>query len=290
MSKNVKDRAGKNITFQPFKLKDMCDNPSIVMIAKRGSGKSWVTRAILDHFRKIPAGIIIAPTDKMSVFYGKFFPDSYIFYDYSSEVIESVLMRQDAIIDKQKEKAKKGKTVDTRGFIIMDDCLGRSKGWARDEAIQELLYNGRHYKLMYILTMQYPLGIGPSLRTNFDYVFLLATDQTSDLKRIYEHYAGMFPDFASFRQVFAGLTKNFGSMVIVNRGQRENFLDKIKWYKAPDLSKVYVNYGCRQFRKYHKKNYNPDWRRKSSKFDILDYVNKKKKSRSQIKIVKDGDA
>ena len=31
---------------------------------------------------------------------------------------------------------------------------------------------GRHYNILFIITMQYPLGIPPALRTNLDYVFL----------------------------------------------------------------------------------------------------------------------
>ena len=289
MSKNLRDLSGKNISFDQFDMKDMCENPSIVMVAKRGSGKSWVTRAILDYFRKIPAGIIIAPTDKMSSFYGKFFPDTFIYYEYSPDLIEAVLHRQSALIEKREEKRKKGKTLDSRGFIIMDDCLGRSKGWSNDENIKELLFNGRHYHLMYILTMQVPLGIGPTLRSNFDYIFFLATDNNSDIKKMYDHYAGMFPDLASFKQIFEGLTKDYGSMVIINRGTRDNFFDKVKWYKAPgNLDTIYLNYGCKQFRYYHKKNYDKNWRKKVSKFDMNEFVNKKKKSRSQMHIVKGG--
>ena len=37
------------------------DHASICMIAKRGSGKSWVCRAIIQHLSHIPGGIIIAP-------------------------------------------------------------------------------------------------------------------------------------------------------------------------------------------------------------------------------------
>ena len=29
--------------------------------------------------------------------------------------------------------------------------------------------NGRHYKMMFIITTQYALGIPPNLRTNIDY-------------------------------------------------------------------------------------------------------------------------
>ena len=43
-----------------FRLQDMVKNPSIVMIAKRGSGKSFITRDIIYHYRHIPGGVVIA--------------------------------------------------------------------------------------------------------------------------------------------------------------------------------------------------------------------------------------
>ena len=41
------------------------------------------------------------------------------------------------------------------------------------------------------------------MRSNFDYIFLLAEDFTNNRKRLCEHYAGMFPDFASFRRIYS---------------------------------------------------------------------------------------
>ena len=37
---------------------------------------------------------------------------------------------------------------------------------------------------------------------NFDYIFILGEDMTSNRKRLYEHYAGMFPTFDVFEKVF----------------------------------------------------------------------------------------
>src|SRR5207249_1272477 len=101
--------------------------------------------------------------------------------------------------------------------------------------------------------------ISPNLRSNFDYVFLLEEDYISNMKRIYEHYAGMFPDFNTFRQVFMRLTEDYGAMVIKNRGKRHGTLEKIAFYKAPDLRKKSVSIGCQQFRDYHDQNYNKKW-------------------------------
>jgi hypothetical protein len=292
MAKDIKINLGGKMDKLPikeFSLKQFVEHPAIVMVAKRGSGKSWVVRAILDFFKNIPVGLIISPTDRMSCFYGNFFPDTYIFYEYKSEIIENALARQKLIIDKAKIKEKKGKKIDTRSFIVMDDCLGQKGSWIRDKPIQELLFNGRHYHIMYILTMQFPLGITPELRANFDYVFLLAEDYVSNLKRIYEHYAGVFPSFESFRQVFGQLTTDYGSMVLVNRGVRESLFEKVFYYKAPNLSnltKDEARIGCRQFREFHSKNYNSNWKNKCEQFNADEFLLRKKKNKSLVVVEK----
>jgi hypothetical protein len=280
--KAVRLDGNKSLPIKEFKLESMCENPAIVMIAKRASGKSWVCRSILKHFKDIPVGIIIAPTEKMATppFYSDFFPDSYIHYEYKSETIEKLLVRQDIMIEKKMDRVKEGRrAIDPRGFILMDDCLSKKGSWMKDQPIMELLFNGRHYQLMYMLTMQFPLGITPELRCNFDYIFLLKDDFYSNLKRLYDHYAGMFPTFDSFRLVFKELTSNFGSMVIVNRGACDNFLDKIFWYRAQNDSVGMI--GCEQFVKHHDDNYENEWKKKKRGLDIMDIVNKKGKSKVQ---------
>jgi hypothetical protein len=288
--KAVRLDGNKSLPIREFKLESMCENPAIVMIAKRASGKSWVCRSILKHFKDIPVGIIIAPTEKMATppFYSDFFPDSYIHYEYKSETIEKLLVRQDIMIEKKMDRQKENKgLVDPRGFILMDDCLSKKGSWMKDQPIMELLFNGRHYQLMYMLTMQFPLGITPELRCNFDYIFLLKDDFYSNLKRLYDHYAGMFPTFDSFRLVFKELTSNFGSMVIVNRGACDNFLDKIFWYRAQNDSVGMI--GCEQFVKHHDDNYENEWKKKKRGLDIMDIVNKKGKSKvPEFKIDKVG--
>lgn len=285
--KDVELKGGDKLPIRQFKLDSMTGHPSIIMIAKRGSGKSWVVKSIINHFRDIPAGLIIAPTDRMNCFYGNFFPDTYIHYNYKSEIIEKILDRQRTLIKKNNDKMKIGKKIDTRSFIVMDDCLGQKGSWVRDQPIQELLFNGRHYHIMYILTMQFPLGITPDLRSNFDYIFLLAEDFCSNQKRIYDHYAGMFPNFDSFRQVFSALTDDFGAMVIVNKGARGSPLEKIYWYKAPNLEGAKTEFGCKQFREFHEKNYNPKWQEKNSGIDFTKYCTDKKKTKSIINVEKE---
>lgn len=278
---------GTTLPIRDFKLDNMVSNPSICMIAKRGSGKSWVVRSIMKKFKDIPVGVIIAPTDKMNCFYGRFFPDLYIYYEYKSEIIEKLLYRQEQIINKCKEKLKLGKKVDPRAFLIMDDCLSSKGTWLKDTQIMKLFFDGRHFKIMYILTMQFPLGIPPELRCNFDYIFLLNEDFFSNQKRIYDHYAGMFPTFQSFRDVFVELTKDYGCMVIINRGSRSNFLDKVCYFKAGNdkIDRI----GCKQFNTYNDNNYNKNWQNTSKPFDITKFVENKKKTKINIERVGNND-
>jgi hypothetical protein len=274
---------GKSLPIRGFELDWMCENPSIAMVAKRGSGKSWVCRAILNHLNniKIPCGVIISPTDDVNPFYDKFFPGLYIHHKYTSDIIENLLYRQRKMEKKFAQKKAEGKKIDRRAILLMDDCLGSKKSWVRDEPIQKMFYNGRHYKLTFILTMQYPLGIPPDLRSNFDYIFLLADDSFGNQKKLYEQYAGMFPSVDAFRQVFNELTKDFGSMVIVNRGNRKQLWDKIFWFKVTDDHQV--DFGSKQFKKIHCKNFDKNWDDNPDKL-CMDNIMPQKRGSKQFKI------
>lgn len=276
VAKEIKLNGGKSMPIREFKLEWLSLNPSICMIAKRGSGKSWVCRSIIKHFSYLPGGVIIAKTEKMSCFYGNFFPDIYIHYEYKSEILDNLLYRQELIIEKCKKKYTVGKKIDPRAFLVMDDCLSSKGTWMNDQPILEVFFNGRHYQLIFILTMQFPLGIKPELRTNFDYIFLLSEDFYSNQKRLYDHYAGVFPTFDFFRQVFLQLTDNYGSMVIVNRGPKKDILDKIFYYKAMNENIGII--GCRQFKDFHNKNYNSNWKNNNKAFNINKFVKKNKQN------------
>ena len=82
--------------------------------------------------------------------------------------------------------------------------------------------------------MQFALGIPPNLRTNIDYVFILRENYVSNRKRIYEHYAGMFPTFEMFCQVMDQCTENFECLVINNNAKSNKLEDQVFWYKASE--------------------------------------------------------
>jgi hypothetical protein len=266
------------LQIKKFDLSKMCDHATICLIAKRATGKSFLVKELMYHKRKIPTIIAISKTEKLNCFYSNFIPDSYIYSDFSTEILTRLFKRQSQIIEDNKIREKENRRKkDGSVMLIMDDCLS-VKGWTRDSNILELFYNGRHSLISFILTIQYAVGIPPDLRSNFDYIFLLAEDAVSSRKRLYDHYAGMFPTFDIFQQVFNELTDNYGVMVIDNRIHSKNLTDKVFWYKAKKVPEFTV--GCNKFKNFHKTKYDENWDRKIEIFNPSSLVKK-----SNVKII-----
>jgi len=251
-------------------------NPRIAVIAKSGSGKSWVVRDILYYLHDVPCGAIIAPTDKMTQFYDSIFPPSFIHHEYKENIIPRVLQRQRLILEKnEKRKKKHKKPVDPRSILLMDDCMSSKHLWLKDPNMLAIFNEGRHYQITFILTMQYCLGIQPELRSNFDYIFMLGEDFVNNRKKLYEHYAGMFPSRDIFEQVFMQVTDDYGCMVIDNRLRSNDLKKKVFWYKAKNRKDF--NVGSRQFNKFHKKYFDKNYGNRRKVLDMTSLITGRRK-------------
>ena len=219
----------KNISFKPTENA----GPVIVFIGRRDTGKSFLVRDLLYYHQDIPIGTVISGTESGNGFYAKHVPKLFIHDEYNTAIIENVLKRQKMVLRQvKKEKESYGQSnIDGRAFVILDDCLW-DNSWARDKMMRLLFMNGRHWKIMTIITMQYPLGVPPNLRTNIDYTFILREPYITNRKRIYENYAGMFPTFESFCQVMDQCTEDYECLVISNNARSNKLEDQIFWYKA----------------------------------------------------------
>jgi hypothetical protein len=219
----------KDISFRPNENK----GPVVVLIGRRDTGKSYLVRDLLFYQQDIPIGTVISGTEAGNSFYGDHVPKLFIHEEYSSGIIENILKRQRQCMKQvnQEMQMYKKSNIDPRAFCILDDCLYDSS-WTKDKLMRLLFMNGRHWKIMLIITMQYPLGIPPNLRTNIDYVFILREPYINNRKRIYENYAGMFPTFEAFSQVMDQCTENYECLVINNNSKSNKLTDQIFWYKA----------------------------------------------------------
>jgi hypothetical protein len=219
----------KSISFKPNENK----GPVVVLIGKRDTGKSFLVRDLLFYQQEIPIGTVISGTEEGNGFYASMVPKLFVHNEYNTAIIENILKRQRTVLKQIKKEMEtyKRSTIDPRAFVILDDCLYDAT-WTRDKMMRLLFMNGRHWKVMLVITMQYPLGIPPTLRTNIDYVFILRENYIANRKRIYENYAGMFPTFESFCQVMDQCTENYECLVINNNSKSNKLHDQVFWYKA----------------------------------------------------------
>ena len=219
----------KNISFRANET----SGPVIVLIGRRDTGKSYLVKDLLYHHQDIPIGTVISGTEAGNGYYAKLVPKLFIHEEYNTAIIENILKRQKMVIKQiKKENEAYGRSnIDGRTFVILDDCL-YDNSWAREKLMRLLFMNGRHWKVLLVITMQYPLGVPPNLRTNIDYTFILREPYITNRKRIYENYAGMFPTFESFCQVMDQCTENFECLVISNNAKSNKLCDQVFWYKA----------------------------------------------------------
>lgn len=264
------------LTLQKFDMNRIKDDNIVVFIGKRNTGKSFLIRDMLWHHSDIPMGVVISGTESANGFYNKMVPEMFIHHDFTPEIVSNVMRRQMLMTD----KIESGEKIDPRAFVIFDDLMFDSKEWIRDRTVKEMFFNGRHYKIFFMISMQYPLGIPPELRTNIDFIFLLREPYMSNRKRLYEHYAGMFESLDKFSQVMNQCTEDYECLVIDNTTKSNKITDQVYWYKAENHGDFKL--GSQQFWD-TKKNDEIRRRRKEARLKGADLVESKKGTLSVLK-------
>jgi hypothetical protein len=235
---------GMNFNIKKFNMnmiRERCDldsrkAPMIVLIGKRDTGKSFLVRDILANCREaFPIGTVISGSEVASPFFQDLVPSKLIHDKYNPQIVMNSIKRQMAVKQARNHEMRGGghSNTDPRAFLILDDCL-YDKTWMNEESTRYVFMNGRHIDLATLITMQYPLGVPPNLRTNIDFVFILRENVLGNRKRIYDNYAGMFPTFQMFCQFMDQCTENYECLVVCNGIQSNRLEDQVFWYKASE--------------------------------------------------------
>jgi len=243
-----------SLNLKKFDMTKVAKGSVCMMIGKRNTGKSFLTKDLLYYKRDIPIGTVISGTEGANQFYSKIVPPLFIHDEYSPEIISNSLKRQKIVVAKVKAQEKQyGKSnIDPNAFVILDDCL-YDNSWTKDTNMRTFFMNGRHYHVLLIITSQYSLGIPPNLRCNIDFVFILRENIINNRKRLYDNYAGMFPTFEVFCQVMDQCTENYECLVIDNTTKSNKIEDMVFWYKADDHSDFTM--GSPEFWQHHSTNF-----------------------------------
>jgi hypothetical protein len=219
---------------------------TIVIIGSRGTGKSYLIQDLMYFLRRIPAGMIFTGSQSSAEDFEKFFPKSFIFDEVDLERIGKVVANQ--------KKLRKQKTEgDYSSLLLFDDC-GYDKSVTRQKIIKEIFCNGRHYKLLLLMTVQYCKDIPPDLRSNADYVFIMREPSIERRRVLWKEFASVVPTFNMFNDAMNVCTDDRGVLVIDKTATSNKVEDSVFWYRAKTTPKTY-KVGSKSLWKFHEDNY-----------------------------------
>lgn len=199
-------------------------NNVVLCIGKRGTGKSTLTADILYHQRKnFDAGIAFSATEESNGFWARHICDTLIHQDFNPKVYANFINEQRRI------NAKLSKPINS--FALLEDCM-YSRILRTDPSIRGSFFNGRHWNIFLIVTMQYVLDLPPELRSNVDIIFVLKNNMVADREKIWKHFAGFVPNFNAFQQIMNKCTQGYECLVINNTSRSNEIDDCLFWYEA----------------------------------------------------------
>lgn len=242
------------------------DDRTIVIISKRGSGKTVASKTMCWYKRHISSGIVMNGTEAATKTYKPICPDLFIFEKWEPKQVDIILNRQKRAVNEN----KKLKPV----FIVMDDCA-YAKGIFTSETFRELIMNGRPLKICTILCVQYVMDLNPAIRENIDVLVVFKVPSKVMRKKLYDNFfSGCIDDFPTFCNILDNTTENFEALVLDNTRPTSKLSECLFWWKAKiDLPPFRM--GSSKFWQHHDKNYN-------SKY----YLEKAQPEKVTLKVVK----
>lgn len=220
----------------------------IVVIGKPGTGKTTLISSLLYGKRHLfPVGMVMSGTEDSNGFYQQIFPSSFVYNKLDEKVIESYIDRQ---------KLAKKHLPNPWSVLLLDDCTDDPRLFNKP-LFQGIFKNGRHWKMMFILSLQYCMDVKPVIRTNVDGVFILREPSIKNRKSIWENYASIIPDFNMFCQIMDQLTTDYTALYIHNSTTSNNLSDCIYYYKATPPPSSF-KFGSNHFWNFHYQRFNPN--------------------------------
>jgi len=219
----------------------------LAVIGKPGTGKSSLIRSLLYEKSEIfPCAQVYSGTEDSNHSYSKFIPSIFIHNKFDQVAYENFIRRQ---------KISKKFLTNPWAVCVWDD-ITENEAIFRMPLIKGTYKNGRHWKMLHILSLQYALDIKPVIRTNIDGAFLLRESNNKNRVKLYENYASAVDNQQDFIDIFNQVTNNYTSLYIHNRVQSNKFEDCVFWYKARQDIPSDFKFGCKEFWMFHEERYN----------------------------------
>ena len=214
------------------------------------TGKSSLIRSLLYEKSEIfPCGQVYSGTEDSNHAYSQFMPSTFVHNSFNQGAYTDFIRRQK--IAKQ--------YLDNPWAVCVWDDITEDERIFNLPLVKGTYKNGRHWKMLHLLSLQYALDIKPVIRTNIDGAFLLRETNKRNRKVLFENYASAIDDYSDFCSIFDQVTNDYTSLYIHNRVQSNSFEDCVFWYKARDDIPENFTFGCKEYWWFHEERYNPQY-------------------------------
>ena len=221
----------------------------IVVIGKPGTGKTVLLSSLLYRKKHIfPVGVVMSGTEDSNGFYNKMFPSTFVYNRLNEKKIETFIKRQ---------KIAKKHLKNPWAVLLLDDCTD-DVSILKKPLFHSIFKNGRHWKMLFILSLQYCMDIKPVIRTNVDGTFILRETNLKNRRSLYENYAGVIPDFRMFCSIMDQITDDFTALYINNQSKSNKLSDCIFWYR-PKIPPNGFKFGSAEFWEFHYSRFNQNY-------------------------------
>lgn len=245
-------------SISPLHPQDVKGGAKYIVCGKPGTGKSSLIKSILYAKKHIfPTGKVHSGTEDSNGFFGEIMPSTFIENGLNVDDLSS--------LENFKKRQKYAKQyLESRGdnpwsFFIIDDCSSNKKIFKKP-IYQELFKNGRHWRQLHILSLQYSLDIPPEIRVCIDGVFILREANPGMRKKLYENYGSCVDSFADWCDLMDQLTDDYCALFINNKTTSNNIEDCIFYYKAdPENIPRDWKIGCREYWDFHYDRFDPNF-------------------------------
>jgi energy-coupling factor transporter ATP-binding protein EcfA2 len=275
----------EEINFSKFKIDEIDLNAKICIIGRPGCGKTSIIKHIIYmHRDRFSKALLMSGTTESSNDFSGIIPDIFVHGGYNAALLDNFWEKQKRLV------RKRGKGFPGNQCLIMLDDLMHDTSWVNSKTIADIFMNGRHYDTLFIVAMQYCMGIKPALRACLDYIFICREPNQNNKRKLLEHYCGVFPDVKTFSRVLDALTVDYQCIVVK---QRKNLSPRIEdgifWWKAK-LHKGDFKIGSLAMWEFHQKEYNPryqemEFENKDSSNPRRKVINKQNKSKKGTLVI-----
>lgn len=209
---------GETFSMQNFTLEKITPESTVVFLGKRRTGKSIGVKNVCCHLKdQISHCIVISQTEKVNGFYSEFIPKTFIYNRYNPFILQRLFEYQE---DQMKLK-EAGKIKEVPYILVVLDDLISDPRLRNDEMLIKAFVEGRHFKLVVLMTTQYPKAINPRVRGNIDFAVIFRNISSMQRKALWEDYGGSV-EFRRFEKIMDDSTDGYGCLVVDNRTNSKN--------------------------------------------------------------------